>query len=194
MNDKTDSSDRRQHKRFQAQFRLKQVKLIKEVDDQGSIQRYTVDIDKGGFSVKKSFDDVESATLYIQQLAEAAEACNERRHNRICSINIISYECLNDNQEVVAQGVGRTLNVSMGGLLLETYLPLNEDCRLSLTIDMHDDLVMDLKARVVYCRDRGNGKYESGIEFLESNEVINQEVRKHIESLKNQIDAEDINK
>ena len=40
---------------------------------------------------------------------------------RADSHNILSYVCLDEENEIVEQGMGRTLNVSEGGILLETH-------------------------------------------------------------------------
>ena len=64
----------------------------------------------------------------------------QRRHKRIYSLNL-SYLCVNANNEVVRQGMGRTLNVSESGILLETLFPLAKQQLLSLAIGIEADLV-----------------------------------------------------
>ncbi|MFO8083494.1 MAG: hypothetical protein R6U27_04145 [Desulfobacterales bacterium] len=55
-----------------------------------------------------------------------------RRYPRIESLNLMAYACMDENDNVINQGMGRTLNVSQKGLLLETYHPL--DCENVLLI------------------------------------------------------------
>jgi len=43
---------------------------------------------------------------------------DKRLHLRIDSLNLLAYSCIDDTGQVVVQGMGRTLNVSQGGILL----------------------------------------------------------------------------
>ncbi len=96
------------------------------------------------------------------------DGMEKRRHTRIDSLNL-SYVCANEKGEAVDQGMGRTLNVSASGILLETYFPIALECSLELTIALEDDLV-DIKGRVAHIRKRGEGKSETGIEFFDMTE------------------------
>ena len=48
---------------------------------------------------------------------------DKRKHERIRSLNL-SYICLDEEKNIVKQGMGRTLNLSESGLLLETHFPI----------------------------------------------------------------------
>jgi hypothetical protein len=61
--------------------------------------------------------------------------------------------------------MGRTLNVSEGGILLETRKALDVSYSVSLTVALEDEL-MDIQGRVAFSRKRVNGSYETGIQFL----------------------------
>ena len=65
--------------------------------------------------------------------------------------------------------MGRTLNVSEGGILLETRVPIDENMTVSLTIALEDDLV-DFQGKVAHIKKCGGGKYEFGMEFIEMDE------------------------
>jgi len=93
-----------------------------------------------------------------------------RKNPRIDSQNLISYVCLDENSLELKQGMGRTLNVSEGGILLETHAPIDPQHIVALTIAMEDDL-MDIKGKITYSREREDGKFESGIQFIETDEA-----------------------
>ncbi|MGB5749633.1 MAG: PilZ domain-containing protein [Desulfobacterales bacterium] len=90
---------------------------------------------------------------------------NKRKHERIQSLNL-SYICLDEDENVVKQGMGRTLNISESGILLETHFPIEPDHVVQLTISLEEDL-LDLKGKPVHVRSSGEGKYEIGIQFVE---------------------------
>jgi hypothetical protein len=48
---------------------------------------------------------------------------NKRKHERIQSLNL-SYICLDEDANIIKQGMGRTLNISESGILLETHFPM----------------------------------------------------------------------
>ena len=90
---------------------------------------------------------------------------NNRKHERIQSLNL-SYICLDEDDNIVKQGMGRTLNISESGILLETHFPVKPEHKIQLTISLEEDL-LDLKGKPVHIRSRDGGKYEIGIQFVE---------------------------
>jgi len=98
---------------------------------------------------------------------------------RIESSNLLSYICLDENNHEMMQGMGRTLNVSEGGILLETHVPIDPHHIVSLTMALEDDL-MDFKGKIAYSRKREDGKFESGIEFIEMDEEKQRFYRQYI--------------
>ena len=94
---------------------------------------------------------------------------DKRKNQRIDSHNLLAYSCLDESGEVVTQGMGRTLDVSEGGILLETQARLDPENNISLTIGMEDD-VMDFIGKVAYSREKADGNCEAGIQFLNMDE------------------------
>ena len=90
---------------------------------------------------------------------------NKRKHQRIASLNL-SYICLDENDNIVKQGMGRTLNISESGILLETHFPIKSDYLVLLTIALKEDL-LEIKGKPIHVRSKETGKFEVGIEFLE---------------------------
>jgi phosphoribosylaminoimidazole-succinocarboxamide synthase len=97
------------------------------------------------------------------------ETANKRRHARIRSLNL-SYICVDENGDFITQGMGRTLNISESGILLETHFYIDLKHFLSLTIAF-DDQLLDIRGRVAHCKTGKAGKYETGVEFLEVDET-----------------------
>ena len=90
---------------------------------------------------------------------------NKRKHQRFESLNL-SYVCLDENKKVVTQGMGRTLNISESGILLETHFPIEPEYLVMLTIGLEEDL-LDINGKPIHSRSNDDGKFEVGIEFLD---------------------------
>ena len=88
----------------------------------------------------------------------------KRKHSRIDSLNLLNYVYTEAKEEGSMQGMGRTLNISESGVLLETHTPISVGVPISLTIGFEEDVV-DIKGRVVYTKENAEDMYESGIEF-----------------------------
>ncbi|MBW1799818.1 MAG: PilZ domain-containing protein [Deltaproteobacteria bacterium] len=94
---------------------------------------------------------------------------NKRSEIRHSSFNLLYFVCYDQNDNQITQGMGRTLNVSEGGILLETYVPIDKDMTVFLTIALEDDL-MDFKGKAAHIKKCEGGKYEFGMEFIEMDE------------------------
>ena len=90
---------------------------------------------------------------------------NKRKHERIQSLNL-SYICLDEDANIIKQGMGRTLNISESGILLETHFPIEPEHVVQLTISLEEEL-LDLKGKPAHVRSCDDGKYEIGIQFIE---------------------------
>jgi c-di-GMP-binding flagellar brake protein YcgR len=90
---------------------------------------------------------------------------NKRKHERIRSLNL-SYICLDEDNNIVKQGMGRTLNISESGILLETHFPIESSHKIQLTISLEEDL-LDINGKAVHVRSINGGKYQIGIQFID---------------------------
>ena len=106
----------------------------------------------------------------------------KRKHVRFNSLNL-SYVCLDDNKQVVKQGMGRTLNVSESGILLETHFPIDKTHTVTLTLGLGEDLV-DIKGRPIHTRTNAGGKHEIGIEFIEPEQKASRSLKKFIDAFR----------
>ncbi len=89
-----------------------------------------------------------------------------RKSERVDSLNLLDYVLLDENGDPVNRGMARTLNVSEVGLLLETHIPLKKGQWVVITIELEEELV-ELKGKVAHEGPCNEGKYCSGIEFVE---------------------------
>jgi c-di-GMP-binding flagellar brake protein YcgR len=89
-----------------------------------------------------------------------------RKHKRIHSTNLLNYVCLDQAGDAFAQGMGRTLNVSASGILLETHAPLEPNTTVSLTIGIGEEII-DISGTAVYSQENDSGGFETGIEFID---------------------------
>ena len=103
---------------------------------------------------------------------------NKRKHERIQSLNL-SYICIDEDENIVKQGMGRTLNLSETGILLETHFPIELNHVLQLAISLEEDL-LDIKGKPVHVRPRDQGKYEIGIQFVELDPSASQIIKKFV--------------
>ncbi len=88
-----------------------------------------------------------------------------RRHIRIDSLNLLACEILDEQGNRVSGGMGRTLNISESGILLESHFCLDPDTLVELTIALEERLIT-LPGKVVHCGSDGEGMFRNGIEFM----------------------------
>jgi hypothetical protein len=89
---------------------------------------------------------------------------DKRKHERIQSLNL-SYICLDEDQNIVKQGMGRTLNMSESGILLETHFPIETNHTVQMTVGLEEEL-LDITGKPVHIKVKEKGKYEIGIQFI----------------------------
>ncbi len=106
-------------------------------------------------------------------------SAEQRRSPRVESPNLLTYVCIDKDDNMVGQGMGRTLNVSEGGILLETHIPIDPQYVVLLDIAMEDDL-MQFKGKIAHMKKREDGKFESGVAFIELDEEKTQFLRQYV--------------
>jgi hypothetical protein len=89
----------------------------------------------------------------------------KRKHARINTVNLVSYICLDADGNELKKGMGKTLNISQGGVLLETHIPIKSEFILLMAIDLEDNLI-EIKGQIAYSRPAQSGMYQTGIRFL----------------------------
>lgn len=87
----------------------------------------------------------------------------KRRHIRIKALNL-SHIDIDDSDATVKQGMGRTLNVSQSGILLETPFALETGQMLKIALGLEDE-VLEVAGSVIYAKVTSEGRWEAGVKF-----------------------------
>ncbi|MBU2498060.1 MAG: PilZ domain-containing protein [Proteobacteria bacterium] len=115
------------------------------------------------------------------------EGRNRRKHTRKESLNLVDYIILGDGGVTVSRGMGRTRNVSEGGLLLETHRPLEVEKTVLITVGLGEDIV-ELKGRVLHSLPPSlEYRHCAGIQLREIDEKGKKLLKKYIEALRTAI-------
>lgn len=89
----------------------------------------------------------------------------ERRHHiRPESLNLLDYLVVDDQGRQGEYAMARTLNVSEGGILMETHIPLPQGQQVMITLGLGDNLV-NIMGRIVYTT-YSTGMHQNGVEFF----------------------------
>jgi len=112
-----------------------------------------------------------------------------RKHPRVEISNLIAYNCKDDQGNPVKAGSGKAINISLGGILMETGDPLEWEDILQLTVDVQDRWV-GIQGKVVYCHADEFEKYRTGIQFLETNDNIHSFVMNLLQTYSNLLGLE----
>ena len=96
--------------------------------------------------------------------AQIVSDTEKRKYARVKIFILISYTCVDKDGEILGQNQGTALDISQGGLLLETVSVINTEYVLLTIIDLENKM-LELEGKVVYCKKTGFGKYRAGISF-----------------------------
>ncbi len=97
------------------------------------------------------------------------DAKDRRKHVRVETSNLITYESIDKDDEIVFNSMGKAINVSRSGILLETAHLIEAEYVSLRTFDL-DNKLIKLKGQLIYCRKTDSGLYQSGIRFVGSEE------------------------
>ena len=98
-------------------------------------------------------------------LARGADMSIERRrYLRPEALNLLDYLVVDAKGRQGEYSMARTLNVSKGGILMETHIPLPRGQQVMITLGLHDQLI-DVMGRIVYTAEE-SGRFQNGIEFF----------------------------
>ena len=96
---------------------------------------------------------------------------NRRNNQRVPTHNLLSYVCMDKNDNKLEQGMGRAVDISQGGIRLETHVPIVSHYILLAAIGVDDQLI-NVKGEVMHCTADDSGKYQTGVRFIETSEKI----------------------
>ncbi|WP_319409878.1 PilZ domain-containing protein [uncultured Desulfosarcina sp.] len=105
----------------------------------------------------------------------------KRKHSRVESIYLLNYVNLDENDKEMMQGMGRTINVSESGIMLETHVPFSENDTVDVVVGLKEDMVT-IRGKVVFNRTTETGRYQSGIQFLAIEDASLETLRRYIDA------------
>jgi hypothetical protein len=95
---------------------------------------------------------------------EKRMSVERRRFVRPEALNLLDYLVVDAQGRQGEYSMARTLNVSKGGILMETHIPLPVGQQVMITLGLKENLV-DVMGRIVYAIYSG-GMHQNGIEFF----------------------------
>ena len=104
----------------------------------------------------------------------------QRKFIRYDALHLLDYTVLSEDDERGEYSMGRTIDVSVDGIKLETNAPLKINTRLLITIGLEDDLV-DLEGRVTHSSPH-DGRFLSGVVFLKISKNGRRVFTKYVEA------------
>ena len=93
------------------------------------------------------------------------DGVERRKHVRVETSNLISHESIGKKGQIVSRSMGKALNVSQSGILLETPHPIEADNVSLMTVDLENNLI-EMTGRLIYCRETDSGMYQAGFSFM----------------------------
>ncbi|MCP4342821.1 MAG: PilZ domain-containing protein [Desulfobulbaceae bacterium] len=106
----------------------------------------------------------------------------QRKFIRYDSLHLLDYLVLDEEGNPGVYSMGRTIDVSVDGLKLETTTPLSTNTRLLITVGIEDDLV-DLEGLTTHALPL-DGRYVSGVTFLKITKEGRRVFAKYVEAFR----------
>ena len=76
---------------------------------------------------------------------------NQRQYARVETCNLISYACIDDQGTMIKQGMGKALDISQNGLMLESGYPIESEYVSLMSADP-DDRLVNIVGKVAHTR------------------------------------------
>lgn len=106
----------------------------------------------------------------------------QRKFIRYDSLHLLDYQVVDEDGKTGSYSMGRTIDVSVDGIKLETIYPLQPNTRLLITVGLEDDLI-DLEGRTTHAAPR-DGRFVSGITFLKITKEGRRIFAKYVEAFR----------
>lgn len=104
-----------------------------------------------------------------------------RRYIRMESLNLLDYIVVDEQGVQGEYSMGRTLNISLGGILMETHLKLKTGQQVMISIGLEDELV-DVMGRIVHSTPSDDNMYHNGIEFFHASSEDRRVINKYVDA------------
>ena len=106
-------------------------------------------------------------------------AVERRKNPRVKTQNLISYFSFNETGKMISHGLGIAMDVSKGGVLLETTNPIKTGLIVLAATDRKRNLI-EVKGKIAYSKKTSTGTYLTGIEFTGVNARVTKFITKLI--------------
>jgi hypothetical protein len=110
------------------------------------------------------------------------EQKEQRKFIRYDALHLLDYIVLDENGDTGDYSMGRTIDVSIDGLKLETSSRLKTNTRLLITVGLEDDLV-DLEGITTH-ESSYDGRFISGVSFLKISKDGRRVFAKYVEAFR----------
>ena len=100
------------------------------------------------------------------------DSANRRKHPRVKTRNLISFFSYDEQGLLTSQGLGKAMDVSKGGIKLETPHPVDSGVISLMAVDVGSKFI-EIKGKLVYCQKTGSGMYHSGVKFFGTDNRLN---------------------
>ncbi len=91
-------------------------------------------------------------------------AKEQRKFTRPESLHLVDYLIVDEQGQQGEYSMGRTLNVSRGGILLESQTEIPSGVQVMITLELDNELI-DIMGKVIHATCK-SGRYHNGIEFF----------------------------
>ena len=105
---------------------------------------------------------------------------DKRKHARYDTLNLFHIRVM-DGETVVHEGMGRTLNVSESGILLETNFSMDADAGVELSVGF-EEAILEIRGKAVHCKPGSESNWETGVSFLPLDESTRSGLMNYIEA------------
>jgi hypothetical protein len=106
----------------------------------------------------------------------------QRKFIRYDSLHLLDYIILDEQNRETIYSMGRTIDVSIDGIKLETHIPIKIDSILLITLGLEDDLV-ELEGKTTH-ESENNGRVVSGVTFLKIPKDDRRVLAKYVEAFR----------
>jgi hypothetical protein len=105
-----------------------------------------------------------------------------RKFIRYDALHLLDYLVLDEEGKAGAYSMGRTIDVSIDGIKLETIYPLKAGTRLLITVGLEDDLI-NLEGQITHTAPC-DGRFLSGVTFLKITKDGRRVLAKYVEAFR----------
>jgi hypothetical protein len=106
-----------------------------------------------------------------------------RKSQRNDSTNLIDFVVLGENGQALSRRMGRTLNVSTRGFLLESLIPVEVGQQVRINVALEEE-VLEIQGKVAHVSPSDENHFRIGIELLGMGEKEKEVLTQYIELLK----------